>query len=209
MAEHKRQHYVPRCHFKPFSVDGVGNAINLLNIASGKAVRCAPVKGQCAKDYMYGEDLAAEKAFQRIEGEYARVVRVVSAGPTALRDYDFHGLRFFAALQFFRTEMAAVRRSHEVHILMDQAIFEGRPAHLVPEGRGIPDDREIMRLVMSTGLRSSGVFNDLKPCLVRNSTATDFVTSDDPAVFTSRYYFQKQRSSNFGLTSSGAMLIFP
>jgi Protein of unknown function (DUF4238) len=208
MAEHKRQHYVPRCHFKPFSVDGAGNAINLLNVASGKAVRCAPIKGQCAKDYMYGEDLAAEKAFQRIEGEYARVVRVVSAGPTALTGYDFHVLRFFAAVQYFRTEMA-VRRSHEAHTLMDQAISEGRPAHLIPEDRETPDDRDIMRITMMTGIRSSRVFNDLKPCLVRNSTATDFVTSDDPAVFTSRYYFQKRRSSNFGLTSSGAMLILP
>jgi Protein of unknown function (DUF4238) len=208
MAEHRRQHYVPRCHFKPFSVDGGGNAINLLNIGSGKAVRCAPVKGQCAKDYMYGEDLAAERAFQRIEGEYARVVRVVRAGPTTLLNRDFHVLRFFAAVQHFRTEMA-VRRSREAHILMDQAISEGRPAHLIPEGRETPDDRDIMRLVMSTGIRYSRVFDDLKPCLVRNATATEFVTSDDPAVFTSRYYFQKRRSSNFGLTSSGAMLILP
>jgi hypothetical protein len=209
MAGHKRQHYVPRCHLKPFSVDGAGNAINLLNIASGKAVRCAPVKGQCAKDYMYGEDLALEKAFQRIEGEYARVVRVVSAGPTTLTDYDFHVLRFFAALQYFRTEMA-VRRSHEAHILVDQAISEGRPAHMIPEDRetGL-DDRDIMRITMISGIRSSRVFNDLTPCLIRNATATDFVTSDDPSVFTSRYYFQKLRSSNFGLGSSGAMLLLP
>jgi hypothetical protein len=66
-----------------------------------------------------------------------------------------------------------------------------------------------MRITMTTGIRSRPVFNDLKPCLIRNSTAIAFVTSDDPAVFTSRYYFQRLRSSNFGLSSSGAMLVLP
>lgn len=35
-------------------MDAHGDAINLLNIASGKTINNAPVKGQCAKDYILG-----------------------------------------------------------------------------------------------------------------------------------------------------------
>ena len=99
MPEHKNQHYVPRCHFKPFSVNGEGNAINLLNLAERKLVRCAPIKGQCASPYIYGEDLGIEKALQRIEGEYARIIRLVLKSAHDVTAGDIEVLRLFTAVQ--------------------------------------------------------------------------------------------------------------
>jgi hypothetical protein len=208
MADYKRQHYVPRCHFKPFSVDGNGDAVNLFNFNRKKAVRCAPVKGQCARDYMYGEDLILEKAFQRIEGAYARVLRTIAATPRALVQGDIEILRLFAAIQHFRTD-SAIRRTHEMSLGMESAMFERRPQSWVDHRPNIPDDREIMHMTMRAGIQSCRVFNDLEACLVINRTKDDFITSDDPAIFTSRYYFQKIGHGNFGLASAGAMLMLP
>jgi hypothetical protein len=208
MAEHKRQHYVPRCYFKPFSKDGEGCAINLFNIASERIVECAPVKGQCARDYMYGEDLLLEKAFQRVEGEYARVVRTVGTKPYSATANDLDVLRFFAAIQYFRTEIA-MHRAQKARLGIDDAIFDRESPSQAAQRPSPPDDREIMRRTMEFGIRSSGIFKDLKACIVLNRSNSDFVTSDDPAVFTSRYYFQRLRSRNFGLSSSGAILILP
>ena len=55
MANLKNQHFVPRCLLKPFTQDGEGKAINVYNIRHDKLIQNAPVKGQCARDYLYGE----------------------------------------------------------------------------------------------------------------------------------------------------------
>jgi len=50
---------------------------------------------------------------------------------------------------------------------------------------------------------------DLKISIVKNETHPDFVTSDDPSIFTSRFHFQKLRQPNFGIGSSGALFFLP
>lgn len=77
MADHKRQHFVARCYLKPFSLDGDGVAINLCNIARGRSIQNAAMRGQCAKSYFYGEDLGLERIIKEFEDEYARVVRLL------------------------------------------------------------------------------------------------------------------------------------
>lgn len=208
MAEHKRQHYVPKCHFKPFSQSGEGNSINLYNIVRDKFVDCAPVKGQCAKDYMYGQNLNLEKAFQQIEGNYARVTRMIEANPETASGKDLEIIRFFAALQHFRTE-TAMNRMLAFHKDLTDTIFDRESPSQAAHRPPIPDDREIMRSTLTTGIRTAAIIKDLEGCIVLNRTKCDFVTSDDPAIFTSRYYFQRLKSTNFGYASSGAMLVLP
>jgi len=50
---------------------------------------------------------------------------------------------------------------------------------------------------------------DLETCLIVNQTRRQFITSDDPAIHTNRFHFQKMRSSAFVLGSAGAMLYLP
>ena len=64
----------------------------------------------------------------------------------------------------------------------------------------------LMTLKMYPGIRES--VTDLKACLVKNDTSIDFVTSDDPVVFTSRFHAQKIKSSVFGTSSAGAGAFF-
>src|SRR6266481_2888270 len=108
MADFKRQHYVPKCYFKPFSVEKTGAAINLVNISRYKHVRNAPIKGQFARDYFYGEELVLEKWLQQHEGDYAGVIRKLQGGSN-LDENDLLILRSFAYLQHSRTE-TAIRR---------------------------------------------------------------------------------------------------
>jgi hypothetical protein len=81
MPENKNQHFVPRCALKPFSLDGAGLAINLFNIPRARAIQNAPVKSQCARDYLYGKgEKSAEGLLARLEGNYARIVSHLSSG---------------------------------------------------------------------------------------------------------------------------------
>jgi hypothetical protein len=203
MPDHKRQHYVPRCYLKPFSLDRAGAAINLYNIPRLQAARTAPVKGQCARDYLYGEDLRLERALQEIEGEYARILRAVEQGTQT--QVDLAVLRGFAYLQYSRTDMAMRRRRMAMEGMHD-AIFEGRQ---VRREEIDVSDRTMMRDSMKTYLETREYVEDLKVCIVKNETGVDFVTSDDPSVFTSRYYVQRRGDNKFGLSSSGALFFLP
>lgn len=75
MASNKNQHFVPRCHLRPFTLGSEDAAISLFNLERKKLIPNAPVKNQCSKDYFYGTDEKLEKAIQLIESGYAQALR--------------------------------------------------------------------------------------------------------------------------------------
>lgn len=211
MPAHKNQHFVPRAHLKPFSVDGFGKAINLHRIAVGEPVFGAPVKSQCARPYLYGVDGDLERILSGTEGLYAEVVRRLSTPDARVNDHDRDVLRYFTLLQSLRTAeqiervfaqartMAAhFRRAHEMHGAAwdddDDPTFEGAMQTLI----GAFQDQLRMRAV-----------DDLKVVILRNMTDRDFVTSDDPAVTTNRWLLQRKGRQTFGTNSAGLVLILP
>ena len=103
----KNQHFVPRCHLRPFTLDGEGLAINLFNFARRRAVPNAPVKNQCSADYFYGKDLHYEKNMQVIEGLYSAAISRISVPGYALTSGDREVFRAFWVLQHLRTEAAS------------------------------------------------------------------------------------------------------
>ncbi len=205
MPEHKRQHYVPRCYLKPFSLDDAGAAINLYNIRRSQAVENASVKGQCAKDYLYGVDLEVERALQVIEGEYARILRLLQNPAEQPTEEDLYVLRGFAYLQYARTDMA-LKRLRMVHEGISNTMYEGRP--VTPPDLDV-SDREMMRKSMHVYLDNREYIEDLKICVVKNESQSDFITSDDPSIFTNRYYMQRLHRQGFGLVNSGILFFLP
>jgi hypothetical protein len=206
MPDHKNQHYVPRCHLKPFSVNGDGKAINLLNINKCLLVQNAPIKNQCAKAYFYGKDLVVERGLQEIEGKYASIVSDVIINQEC--DYeDLKFLRDFSYLQYLRTDTAA-RRTAVAQEDMTELIFEREPE----ESKPAPfTQNEIVQLAIKIFSETVGAVGDLKVCLVSNKTSHPFITSDDPAVMLNRFYAQRlgPRWKSPGIGSAGAMFVLP
>ena len=77
MTSNKNQHFVPRCHLRPFTLGSEDAAISLFNLERKKLIPNAPVKNQCSKDYFYGTDEKLEKAIQAIESGYGQALREV------------------------------------------------------------------------------------------------------------------------------------
>jgi Protein of unknown function (DUF4238) len=50
---------------------------------------------------------------------------------------------------------------------------------------------------------------DLKFIVLRNRTAVDFITSDNPAVITNRFSFERGDKRSFGIINSGIILTLP
>lgn len=207
MADNKNQHFVPKAHLKPFSVDRGGRAIHLFNFDSGRAIPNAPVRNQCSSDYFYGHDPRLEAAIQAVEGPYGQMLlRLLPEGatPGAL---DCTVLRRFILLQHLRTEAAAASASK---VMAAMAQLPG----VLPAGEAF-DIKAAMRVAVEEAMRvyarSMRIVDDLRVTLVRNRTSTPFVTSDDPAVLTNRWYLQKPRARDltFSIRQAGLIMLLP
>jgi hypothetical protein len=208
LADHKRQHYVPRCHFRPFSPNDEGRMISMFNIAREKLIDKTSISGQCFRNYFYGDDLIIEKSFQQLEGWYADFIRDIKRGKSQFQPKEANSIRVFMALQFSRTE-SAITRMAQAFDGMTHQIFDGKPEEY---RRHMPEPRSDFSLMMSSlriGIQIATIWNDLKFCIVTNCTRNEFITSDDPVVMTNKFYFQKIRESNFGFSSAGAMIFMP
>ena len=205
MATNKNQHFVPKAHLKPFSLDQAGAAINVFNLDSGKAIPRAPVKSQCSRDYFYGRDEQLEKAIQFVEGSYALCVASLADGADRVLPGHEVVLRRFAYLQHVRTE-AAARRSAEFAFAMSSV-----------KGSDIeqPPFRDALYAAVIDAMRhyaeSMEIVDDLKVRVVRNRTNRPFITSDDPAILANRWHQRDARTTDrsFGIGSAGAILFLP
>jgi hypothetical protein len=202
VASNKNQHFVPRCYLKPFTQNGEGLAISLLNIDQHRIVLTAPVKHQCSGDYFYGKDLSLEKALQQVEGLYANSLMRVLADRHVLTDQDRVLFRSFWLLQHLRTEAASRRTADMTNGLADVA--------QAPEAFRMAI-REAVQLAMSTFVDALDDVSDLKVCLLRNRTELPFVVSDDPAIMTNRWHLQSDqtRGRSFGTGKAGALFFLP
>lgn len=203
MASNKNQHFVPRCYLKPFALEPSFATINLFNIDRLRFIEGAPLKHQCSGNYFYGQDLQLEKALQATEGAYSATLAEILKPGYDLSDKHRFLLRRFWLLQHLRTEAASLRA-------IEMTTTMGRAAG-VPAEQFRMNIREAVRESMRTFVDAMHSVDDLKICLLRNRTKVPFVTSDDPAVLTNRWYLESQRTrgKSFGLHSAGALLLLP
>tara|TARA_B100000780_G_scaffold188715_1_gene132697 strand:- start:3488 stop:4666 length:1179 start_codon:yes stop_codon:yes gene_type:complete len=206
MAENKNQHFVPKCHFKPFTLNGEGRAINLFNHSNDKMIENASVDGQCSKSYFYGEDLKLEKILQAPEGDYATIVKKMSENAGDLTIQELTELKHFAFLQMNRTE-ANVKRRAIAHRSFDEIAHRGFEEYR----KAIIDTshKTMLLSTMQTYAKSLYSIRDLEASILENKTKVDFITSDDPSILINRLYLQKLGGRAFGMVSSGVQLVMP
>lgn len=203
MASNKNQHFVPRCYLRPFTIDSENCAINLYNIDRQMFIEQASVKHQCSRNYFYGKDPGLEDAIQSVEGAYGSALHLIQKQQYTLTDEHRRLLKLFWLLQHLRTE-AASKRSVEI----------SNASYVVAGMNDVSyrlEIRNAVQIAMKTFAKSMGVVADLKVCLLKNQTNIPFITSDDPAILTNRWFLSsaKTRGQSFGVHSAGAMLLMP
>ncbi len=207
MATNKNQHFVPRCHLKPFTVGEANKAIHLFNLDADRAIEGAPVRNQCSRDYFYGQDARLEAAIQSVEGPYGATVSRLRVEGAVAGAFDRTVLRRFILLQHMRTEAAAVLASRMMAAVAE--LPEVLPENEAFDLKGMT--REAVTAAMVHYGRSMRIVDDLQVTLVRNRSRTPFVTSDDPAVLTNRWHLQNRRARGlgFGVKSAGLIMLLP
>lgn len=209
MPQNKIQHYVPKCHLRPFSSNGA--AINLYNIGRQQMILGAPIKGQCARPYFYGQNGELERALQGPEGNYATIVAKASREPNSLNLVDLVNLREFTLLQIFRT-FGYVEKLMDISEQFRAEMARGAVG--MPLGTPMPPPMfDSVEGAVIEALRhfvhARAQVRDLETCLIINRSRRAFITSDDPAIHTNRFHFQRLKKESFGLGSAGAMFFLP
>jgi hypothetical protein len=196
MATLKNQHFVPKCLFKPFSDGGEGHRICMYNTRHKKFIEHASISGQCARNYLYGKDGKLETQLSEIEGKYAGLVAKVIA-EDALDADDWYTLRFFAYLQFRRTEQAISRMRTFYGNIAKGVCGDDKSEH-----PPMPSNHELMIQSLSICLDSRALLGDLKIRIIENKAREDFIISDDPAILTNRFYLQRLNKQDFGIANA-------
>lgn len=199
MADHKNQHYTPRCVLKPFSLNGSGKAINLYVFGRDKLIQNAPTKNQCARDYLYGSDGKIEESLAKFESMYAQALLKVQNREDSESDRDV--LKAFSHLQLRRTEMAINRMAALEQNVFKEVFGDQEPEH--------PSSKYYMLQSLKICLDTQSKLEDLKVRIIENRTAVDFVIGDDPAVLANKFSAQRLGESSFGINSSGLLLVMP
>lgn len=203
MATNKNQHFVPRCHLRPFTLGTKDAAINLFNLDRKKLIPNAPVKNQCSKDYFYGKDERLEKAIQLMESGYGQALRDLIQNSRTLTEGNKTVFKTFWLFQHLRTEAAALRAV--------QMAEETRNLADLPPEEFTLGIKEAVQIACRTFAESMHEIDDLKFCIIKNKTEVPFITSDNPAVLTNRWHLDKNRAlgHSFGMGSAGMLALLP
>ncbi len=189
MANKKSQHYVPKCHLRPFQSELSTKTIHLINLKNNLSIQNISIKNQCAKDYFYGKDLKLEDAFGSGEGIYAKIIK-----ENKFDNERLNFLREFCYLQYIRTDIALKRQ----RFAMDD--MAGLAYEFNEEG--IPDfPLDTNTSIANNYLAGKGKLDDLKLCILKNNTKVKFLTSDDPVIKINKLYAQKYKAAtkSYGL----------
>lgn len=203
MASNKNQHFVPRCHLRPFTQGAEGLTISLFNLERKKLISNAPVKNQCSKDYFYGKDEKLESAIQSVESGYSRSLRDLTQDSQSLSEENKTVFRIFWLFQHLRTEAAAMSAV--------QMMEATRNVADLPPGEFSLGIKEAVQIACRTFAEVMNELDDLKFCIIKNRTNFPFITSDNPAVLTNRWQLERKNTHglSFGMRSAGMLAILP
>lgn len=203
MATNKNQHFVPRCHLRPFSLNGENKAISLINLKRKRLIPDAALKNQCSRDYFYGTNDQLEKAIQLIESSYASTTKSLFANTSSLTEGQKKVFRFFWLFQHLRTEAAAKQS-----VALTESIRDFGDLATEEFSMSI---KEAVQNACRTFANNMHLIDDLRLCIVKNRTDTPFITSDNPAVITNKWHLENQRSHgrSFGIGTAGVLAMLP
>jgi hypothetical protein len=204
----RNHHFVPRFYLKLFGWNE--NKIHLLNLASEKFIKDAPIKGQCYKHKMYGQTDILENELSKIEGSSAVILRNIIATNTlpSQSTNTYYALLDFILLQLARTVKPA-QTALDLMSLVEKELED--------EFSGISADLSLPKVEISEFTLSnlatleilSDASRDLRLHLVIAPDEQNFITSDEPAFSYNQLYEKNKSINGTGISNRGIEIFFP
>lgn len=209
MPDNKSHHYVPRFYLRNFSRSG--KSIDLFNIDSQRQIKNAPIKGQCCRDYFYGKIPENEKSLSAVEGEIAKLFRLINE-QVRLPHHFTAGhflLCFYIATQAGRTQYAADALNAFTDGMMREILKHDSSItqEMLAQVRFGYDDPALISI--RQGALHFPLIMDLECRVLLAPRGTEFITSDNPVVKYNQFMMWRTDGSNTGIASKGLQIFFP
>lgn len=196
-TEKKRQHYVPRCYLRQFSIQGDEVRIGIYVVESGKFIPAGALSKQAYANFFYGEDGFIEDALEKLEGAAAPILKRIAierAIPRLSRE-ERGSLLTFIAILGARTK-GVVEANEEVFAKGLSLAFGAGAEAASDQAGGRPAS---ILASLNAALKMMPLYSDLTCKLLVNSGVIPFITSDDPVI---RYnQFLEERTSRQAISS--------
>lgn len=210
MGQHKNQHYVPKFYLKLFS-NKEGRSVSLFNIKRRIMFLRASISDQCSQNFFYGKDEATEKLLEKMEGMTAKVLhKVIQTNFVPIKCSDeFVTLVCYTVIQRFRTKSAA-EWIDELTDMICKASLQTDP-EITPDHLSKYKIKTKMPSLVSSvvGADCSPLALDLDLKLIVNSSAEQFITSDNPVIFYNQYLEHSRGGTCSGLAAQGLQIFLP
>lgn len=214
MPEYKSHHYVPQMYMRLFARNG-NNRIGVYVIDRAKFIPNAPIRGQACRNYFYGKDSCAERAFGYIEGHASRIfAEAINHGRLPVPEsQDHEWLIFYLGMQHTRTVGAAEQHNERSEkrakaILRHKAELEGNSEILAALDRVRIRRTNAVSELVSYATIGASLLADLEFMLIQNGSDTPFIASDTPVALHNRLY-EGQHISVTGYANVGLQLFLP
>lgn len=203
MPVNKNQHFVPRALLKPFTLDAAGKAISLFNSRSKAYKLDVALKHQCSKDNFYDKDPKLQNAIEKTEVMYALLRDAVISSAKTNAALDFRFFSTFWLFQHMRTEAAS-----KYIVAMSEDL---RNKAKLAESKAEFTLKDAIQISMDLFSINIDIVDDYAVCILKNKTSQPFITSDDPAIQTNRWFLQDRRNSHraIGHGTAGNLIMFP
>ena len=189
MAKNKRQHYVPQHYLKGFSQDK--ESFYQYNIKNKKS-SLTSIKKSCQISYFYGKEL--DEILWTFENKQAPIIRklIKTQNLGSLTSEDLIHLYLFLLLQSARTDDSKQLSNKWVESFASKFIKPMLKSDKEFEKKGYTkeyiDSCEIRDPALFTigilgAIQGIESISDLRPVLIINKTAKNFICSDAPVVF--------------------------
>lgn len=214
MPEHKSHHYVPQMYMRLFARAG-DNRIGVYVIDRAKFIPNAPIRGQACRNYFYGKDSRAERAFGYLEGHASRIfAEAINHDRLPVpASQDHERLIFYLGMQHARTVGAAEQHNEGSEkiskaILRQKAEFEENSEMLAALDKVRIRRTNAVSELVSYATIGASLLSDLTFVLIQNGSDTAFIASDTPVVFHNRLY-EGQHIGVTGYANVGLQLFLP
>jgi len=231
MANKKNQHFLPQFYFKNFSSNK--KIINLILRQSGKIIKSAPIKGQCSKNYFYG-NVEIEDSFSKIEGVHSNILKklISISSHQEFIDYinDFDPIthkdiarnpEMLTLLQIIvfqknRTEYEAKKMSTSLSRMYKELFLshlEAKEEMKLLKYKDYfnieADETYTVLMLIKIAFSLVPAILDLGIYILKNQTEEEFIFSDSPVIFYNQAYKDIKGVGVLGLQSPGLLIFFP
>lgn len=208
MAEHKRQHYVPKLYLRNFTVDG--KLLSIYNVSQKEMISQVPYETQCYKDYYYGKDKLWEKELGALETKWGVVFQRVLANNLLSND-DIYAIKQFALYQLQRTVAL------NDYLLHQREEFLCEYGRLLYKRNGLAFDSDAANYckeraknecspaeTLALADKYMPLVQDLELTIITYNTNQNLISSDVPVIAINPFH---QPSTGYGCM--GLIILFP